>query len=984
MVDGTFAVAPRAVLAAGGQAVAGDTIGPDGGTISVTAHDVNIGGDVGVTAEGTNAIVAGDGGTITVTADGSVAIADTARLDASTSRGGCGGSIVVTGPASLDSAGLLYVEGATRGGTIRLTARDVLSVAGTLQASNTNSDQRSRPACRNGKGGGEIRLEASRVLFTGFTRARGREAAGGAVFFRGEREVTVDSAAGRVPIVVSGGDADRFTPGGVVSLVATAGDVTVRQGAIEADGLSTGAGSDAGAFFITASGTTRCASSGALCDDQTACAPGEPCVEAGGRVDVQAALSAVGGDGLGSGCVACEIRGTGDVTVSGPVNVGGARQRGVGGKVTLAGGGNLTVGPGPVTASAGDGGSILLVAGERMGSVRGIQGGLRIVNGTELLADARLDDGFGGDIGVEGCDLTVEPGVRLTVDGGQHGRPGAIDLVAHERLDVGALAGFSAWPDGAITVSYGVEATIAPDAVFVPAPLLAQDATLPPCPACGNGVTEGLEECDGRGTCGVAGEICIPAGSAGECGCIDTCGAVGGVQSGEECDAADLDGQSCASRGFSGGVLACAEDCTFDAGACFTDVCGDGVAGPTEDCDPGGTGVPPSFGGKTCETLGFPGGGDLVCNQDCTVDPGACVDHRCGNGIVESTEECDPPGFGGKTCESVGFPAGGSLACTPDCTALVTVPHCSTTVSRPCTASADCPGAEACVPGCRQCGNGFVDAPGEQCDDGPDNGSLPDHCRVDCQLPRCGDETVDRGEECDRGQARCRGGTNDGGGCCRASDCPGGECAGDTCTANRDDVAGCCGCDCTLAPVACGSCDDLNPCTADVCDPRSGCTHAALADGTPCSDRDACNGEETCRSGRCTAGSAPGCDDGDLCTIDTCDRISGCRHAALGYADAAGTVEASLFIATCAGEKVPGRIGRLLGQARILIERAGGTSRGRAARLVARAAKKLRLARRAARRAEQHGLAPRCAGPLEEIIGVALARARCFPGGELS
>jgi hypothetical protein len=1026
-VDGTFTLDTRAELVARGEAIAGDTIGPDGGRLTITAQDVNLAGMIRVTAESATGVVpAGRGGAITVTANGAVTIAPSGRLEASTSRGGCGGTITITGPATLDAAGLLDVDGATGGGTIRLSARDALGVSGTLQASNTNSDRQHRPACGDGKGGGEIWLEASRVTFTGSARARGREAAGGTLRVRGERAVTLDSTLGTVPINVSGGDAEASTPGGLVSVIATAGDVTVRQGPIAADGLGTGLGSDAGVFIITASGTSRCWGSGALCTDRTDCPPDDPCVETGGRVLVQAPLSAAGGDGLGSGCIACEIRGTGDVTVSGSVNVGGARQGGVGGKVTIAGGGDVTVGPGAITASAADGGSIFVVAGERVGAARDIGGALRLVNGTELLVDARGDDGVGGDVAVEACDVAFEPGVRLTADGGQHGRPGTIDVVAHERLGI-AAAGLSASPEGRIALSYRVDATIAPDTVFVPAPSVAQDATLTPCPACGNAALEPLEECDGQGTCAVAGEVCIPAGSPGECACAETCGRVPGLQPGEDCDATDLAGETCATRGFSGGTLACTDACTFDESQCYTDVCGDGVVGPTESCDPLG----PTFGDVTCESLGFPGGGGLACNADCTVDASGCVDHLCGNGaieppeacdgpslggktcetlgfatgvlacdatcvldtsgcsdhlcgngVVEPTEACDPggiggapPGFGGQSCESLGFPAGGSLACAADCAAVVTVPHCSSTRTRPCTADGDCPAGEGCVPGCRQCGNGFVDAPDEQCDEGPDNGSRPDHCRIDCRLPRCGDETVDRGEECDRGDALCRGGPNDGRRCCSAADCPEGQCAGEGCASNRDDLAGCCRCDCRLVPVACGSCDDRNPCTADVCDPLTGCNHVPLADGTPCGDGDACNGAESCRAGRCAPGTAPGCDDGDVCTIDGCDATSGCAHVPLGYAEASSAVQATLFIAPCVGAKVPARVGRLLGQARTLIDRADATGPAKAARLTARAERKLRHAIRTVRGAGHRALAPECAGPLAAIIADALARA---------
>jgi cysteine-rich repeat protein len=49
------------------------------------------------------------------------------------------------------------------------------------------------------------------------------------------------------------------------------------------------------------------------------------------------------------------------------------------------------------------------------------------------------------------------------------------------------------------------------------------------------------------------------------------------------------------------------------------------------------------------------------------------------------------------------------------------------------------------------CGDGIVNGPQEQCDDGAANSNAPGACRLDCKLPRCGDATVDPGEGCDDG-----------------------------------------------------------------------------------------------------------------------------------------------------------------------------------------------------------------------------------------
>src|SRR6185295_6070480 len=359
----------------------------------------------------------------------------------------------------------------------------------------------------------------------------------------------------------------------------------------------------------------------------------------------------------------------------------GGRQGGVGGKVVIAASGDLTLGPAPVSASAADGGDIILSAGERSDAAQGIGGALTIGNGTQMVAEALLVTGVGGSIALDGCDVTIEPTADLHVNGGE--RSEGVEITARERLTVSPLVQISALPDGAITLAYRRQVTLASDASIQPPPLVVQDPTLASCPACGNETVDGVEECDGQGraSCPQPNEVCLQPDDPDPCTCAATCGTMPGIQPGEKCDGADLGGASCVSLKFLGGTLACSSDCQFDTSGCTQDMCGDGVVGPSEACDP-------------------------------------------GNGT--------PPNFDGKTCESLGFPLGGTLTCAPDCSAIITVPHCSATVVIGCGRDADCPGGETCVGACRACGNGFVD-PGEECDEGAGNRSAANHCREDCR-----------------------------------------------------------------------------------------------------------------------------------------------------------------------------------------------------------------------------------------------------------
>jgi hypothetical protein len=108
------------------------------------------------------------------------------------------------------------------------------------------------------------------------------------------------------------------------------------------------------------------------------------------------------------------------------------------------------------------------------------------------------------------------------------------------------------------------------------------------------------------------------------------------------------------------GTLACTLSCTFDTSACSN--CGNGVADAGEDCDGA------DLGGQTCEDLGF-ASGSLSCSGACTFDTSACS--NCGNGTIETGEACDGSNLGGQTCQSQGF-TGGTLACDVDCTSFDT------------------------------------------------------------------------------------------------------------------------------------------------------------------------------------------------------------------------------------------------------------------------------------------------------------------------
>ncbi len=92
--------------------------------------------------------------------------------------------------------------------------------------------------------------------------------------------------------------------------------------------------------------------------------------------------------------------------------------------------------------------------------------------------------------------------------------------------------------------------------------------------------------------------VSVTWGSSGACG-------NGNINAGEQCDGSNLNGQTCTTLGFYGGVLRCNADCTFDATQCGTlsclysdykrDLTGGGLytPPPTGGGDAGGDGITP-------------------------------------------------------------------------------------------------------------------------------------------------------------------------------------------------------------------------------------------------------------------------------------------------------------------------------------------------------------------------------------------------------
>ena len=407
-------------------------------------------------------------------------------------------------------------------------------------------------------------------------------------------------------------------------------------------------------------------------------------------------------------------------------------------------------------------------------------------------------------------------------------------------------------------------------------------------------VCTALDQCHDAGTCDTATGLCSNPDRANGATCND----------GDACTQTD----TCQAGACTGAnpVVCTALDQCHDAGMCnaATGLCSN----------------PNKTDGTTCSD-------DDACTQTDTCQAGTCTGanpvictaldqcHKVGTCDAATGVCSDPSKDDDTTCDD-----GNACTLNDACQAGV----CTGAHPVACTALDQCHDAGTCDTATGLCSNPNK-TDGTTCNDG-DACTQTDTCQagactgagpVVCMAM---DQCHDAGT-CDTATGLCSNpnktdGTtcNDGDACTQTDTCQAGMCSGgnpvvcvalDQChlAGTCDTVTGLCS---NQSKVDGTACDDGNPCTQqDAC--QSGiCVASNAPANAPCPDGDLCNGNETCDgAGTCIAGTRTILDDGDPCTVDSCDPATNVvSHTYAQAGSACSNGDWCLGVGTCDAQHV--------------------------------------------------------------------------------
>ena len=259
------------------------------------------------------------------------------------------------------------------------------------------------------------------------------------------------------------------------------------------------------------------------------------------------------------------------------------------------------------------------------------------------------------------------------------------------------------------------------------------------------------------------------------------------------------------------------------------------------------------------------GGNSCTSNSQCL--SGNCVSGVCCNtACADQCYSCSLTGLVG-----ICSPKANGTTCNDGnaCTQTDTCQSGACTGSNPvtCTALDQCHAVGTCNPS-----NGVCSNPNQ-----PDGTACNDNnacTRTDtCQSGACTGSNPVTCTALD--QCHAVGTCNPSNGVCSNPNQPDGTACNDSnvCTQTDTCVSGACT---GSNPVTCTAADACH--LPGTCDAITGCSNPVAPDGTACSDNNACTAPDQCASGSCQSGAAVPVDDGDPCTVDSCDAVLGVVH----------------------------------------------------------------------------------------------------------
>src|SRR3989344_1156070 len=358
-------------------------------------------------------------------------------------------------------------------------------------------------------------------------------------------------------------------------------------------------------------------------------------------------------------------------------------------------------------------------------------------------------------------------------------------------------------------------------------------------PTCRNGIIQGSEQCDDGNS--FNNDSCTNSCLNAICG--DTY-----IRTGLEiCDGNTL---ACMAGGYTGNRN-CNFSCSGWVGCIANQSCGDGIVqvGAGEQCDDHNL-----INGDGCNS---------TCKIEQCTDDANCTDWLYCNGI----ERCSV----GVCVVGIAPTLSDGISCTVDSCDEVNDRVLHGLDNSVCQNGAWCDGVETCT------STGCVVGTAQSCNDG-----------ISCTADSC-NEGVNMGDNlgsCIFNTSACS--------CTTNAQCDDGNpCTDDICTAsltcqNTIDNTNSCndGAFCTVSDrCSAGSfigdarvVNDGVGCTMDSCDEINNVIVHGL-NNSVCDDGVYCNGTEVCTLSGCSKGTAPTCNDGQSCTIDSCNEISrGCNY----------------------------------------------------------------------------------------------------------